>query len=337
MLIEQINNMFTMKDVLLKYTKFKKNDNLLQAVCPSCKSKFLFAHEKEKSWHCYWCGNGGWIANFIMMAKDIDLEELSLLIEFNWEKIVNADNEYKMCTLLINEYQRFYRSEYNRKKAEELLLSRGISKEVCEQFKVWYAPETYDVRSDVLMKYHKMIFQKNKYGYNSFKDRIMFPFYWTNWQVVWYSGRYMWKDEKAPKYLNTGNTHLFNKSKVAFWLYQAMESIKQSNSVILCEGQFDVLSWHEVGYTQTIGVSWTALSNYLIKKLISLWVETFFLAFDFDEAGEKAKERAINMIRVTWKEIQIWNNFSNEKVKDMNDVIMQQELYNLTFNKYEWY
>lgn len=335
MIREQIHENYNLIELIDGVSKMKRVENVFQWVCPFCKSLFLFAHEKEWVWHCYQCERWWTTADFIKQIKNFEFETLALLCDFPEEAVFKSENEYKTCSLLMSEYQKFFTNPSNKKIAQDYLLSRGISKEIIEKFWAWYAPDRYSIANDIPMGYHKKIFQKNSYGYNTFQDRIVFPFYDIDGKILWYSGRDTSGLEWVPKYLNTWHTPLFIKKQIAYWIFQAKESIIASQSVILCEGQIDVLSWHEVWYTQAIGVSGTALSDYHIKLLLSLGVETFYLAFDFDEAGEKATERAIEILKPTKKEIRILEKFTKENVKDMNDVLLMGELYNINFTKYE--
>lgn len=128
---------------------------------------------------------------------------------------------------------------------------------------------------------------ENKYTYDVFRDRIMFPFIDLNGNITGYSGRSIIPDEKTRKYVNTGDTPVFKKGTQLFGLYQAKRSIARMNFAYLVEGQFDVMSMHAAGVENTIAGSGTALTPEQIR-LISRFTQSVTLLYDADPAGLKA-------------------------------------------------
>ena len=166
------------------------------------------------------------------------------------------------------------------------------------EFKIGYAPESGHALLDVL-KNRKFTENDlndagllNRFKKDLFKNRMMIPFIDTNGDIIGYTARIIGDGE--PKYLNTPETILFNKSKFIFGLYHAKEAIRRSGFVVIVEGNMDVISSHQAGVKEAVATSGTAMTEQHLK-ILSRLTNDIRLAYDGDEAGVKATERAVEL------------------------------------------
>lgn len=134
--------------------------------------------------------------------------------------------------------------------------------------------------------------EKNKRPYDRFRNRLIFPLFDHNGQIVGFTGRVLDKDAATAKYVNSPQTPIYDKSSVIYGLHLAKAQIKERGQVVLVEGNTDVISSHAAGVENVVAVSGTALTKQQLD-LLKRYTDTLVVAFDQDNAGVKARERSI--------------------------------------------
>jgi DNA primase len=190
-------------------------------------------------------------------------------------------------------------------------LNRGLSEKTIKRFGLGYAPDSWDA----LLKHLKGlgysipdmedagVIKKGQKGYyDNFRNRVMTPIIDVRGNVIAFGGRVL--DDSKPKYINTGDTLVYKKTNELFALNLAKDS--GSETIILCEGYMDVIAMHQAGFTNAVAGCGTALTSEQVR-LISRYAKEVILAYDADEAGQKARDKAVNLFNQTDIKIRIPN------------------------------
>lgn len=283
-----------------------------KALCPfhrDTKTPSLSISSDKQVWHCFGCGAGGGVIQFVMDQEGLDFQEAVRLLaekagldlpEETGEEYVK--NDIKKILFEINlECAKYYRDELAKcKKAVKYAEERGINPAVIKKFGIGYAPSNLEIL-DILEKkgYSKQqlnlagILGKSDDGrdYLRFRDRLMFPIIDLRKNVIAFGGRAFGDD--MPKYLNTSNTPIFNKSYNLYALNIAKNS--PSQNLILAEGYMDVIALHQAGFDTAVATLGTALTEQQCK-LIRRFRQEVVLCYDSDEAGQKATRRSIDLL-----------------------------------------
>ena len=203
---------------------------------------------------------------------------------------------------------------------------RGLSKDIVQTFQIGYAPDSGDALVQFLTKkgFSKQELAlgglTNRFGGDLFRGRMMVPLMDASGQVIGFTGRILADEPNAPKYLNTPQTLLYDKSRHVFGLSQAKESIRKSDYAVIVEGNLDVVSSHQAGVTQVVATAGTAMTESHLKALVRL-SPNIRLAFDGDAAGLAATERAIPIAQAVGVDLTIIS--LPEDVKDPDELIQK--------------
>jgi len=225
-----------------------------------------------------------------------------------------AANYYQHC--LIN----------NQHAMDYVFGKRGLSKQIVQDFKIGYAPTSGDALVNFLQKKGftnneiSQVGLANQYGGDLFRGRMTIPLMDGVGQVIGFTGRIIINDDKAPKYLNTPQTILYDKSRHVFGLSQAKEAIRLSDYAVIVEGNLDVISSHQVGINQVVATAGTAMTESHLKALVRL-SSHIRLAFDGDKAGLAATERAIPIAQNVGVDLTIIS--LPDTAKDPDELIQQ--------------
>ena len=209
---------------------------------------------------------------------------------------------------LLLEAARFYRSRLaSDSDAISYLKKRGISGQVAAKFHLGYAGNSWNSLKEVFNDYEDNtdlflvgLIKKSESGnkvFDRFRNRIIFPIFNKNGEVIAFGGRTIVDDSNGPKYLNSPETDLFVKSKELYGFFDAQRFIAKSKFVIVVEGYFDVISMHQAGFKNTVGTLGTALSSSHFLQLERIGREIIFM-FDGDTAGRRAAWRAAQIVLV---------------------------------------
>ncbi|MCC6545622.1 DNA primase [Candidatus Sumerlaeota bacterium] len=295
----------------------KKAGNSYKGRCP-------FHDEKTPSFnvvpskgifHCFGCGAGGSVIDFVMRKERLDFKEAveklakELGIEMPQFRPIDraeADAEQRLIDAVQranNDALAWFRKNLREGRnplASEYLPLRGISAEMEEKFQLGAALDEWAALKDHLGKlgYTDQLLVdaglcvRSESGrvYDRFRHRLIFPIFSANGKVAGFGGRQLVKDDKSAKYINSEETVLYKKSQILYALNWSREDIEKSGYAILCEGYMDVLMAHAHGFTQAVASLGTSLTLQQAKLLKRFANKTFFL-YDGDSAGQKAMLR----------------------------------------------
>lgn len=315
--IEEVRSRNDIVDVINSYVNLKQKGNSYTACCPFHHEKtpsFHVSREKQM-YHCFGCGVGGNVFTFLMEHENFtfpeaveqlaeragyDLPKQSMSEEA--KKQADERTKIKEMNKLAAAYFHYMIKSERGQKAMEYLKKRGLTDETIKSFGLGYS----DVYSDDLYKYLKskgytdydmknsgLIRFDEKYGASDrFWNRVMYPIIDTNNRVIGFGGRTM--GDGKPKYINTQDTPVFDKSRNLYGLNYAKKS--KRIGIIFCEGYMDVISMHQAGFDNAVASLGTALTVGQVN-LIKRFTDHVYLAYDSDEAGTKATLRALEIMR----------------------------------------
>lgn len=305
--IDQVTTIANIVDVVSEYVDLKQAGKSFKGLCPFHEEKTpSFSVSPDKGiYKCFGCGAGGGSVNFIMQIDNLEFPDAIIKLANMFNIKIDFDESDKryadLRTQLLSIYNyalKFYKDNLNSDIGIELkkyLSDRGFTKETINEFSLGYI----DNQSNALLK----LIQKEKYssdamkesglfyngknGYvDSFRSRLIFPIIDRNENTIGFAGRVFNNDHPA-KYINSPETILYNKSKVLFGLNKAAQEIKNKNNIIIVEGYFDLIQLFQSGIKNVVAISGTAFTDYH-AAIIKRYTKEIYLAFDGDDAGEKA-------------------------------------------------
>lgn len=316
-LIEDIRSSNDIVDVISSYIKLQKKGSSHFGLCPfhNEKSPSFSVSASKQMYYCFGCGVGGNVFTFIMEYENYTfIEAVKYLADRSGITLpeVELTNEQKQQasekqTLLeINKMAaRYYYYQLgidSGKQAMEYLERRGLTRETIIKFGLGYSPKfsndlyTYLKQknySDKLLKATGLVTLDEKKGaHDRFWNRVMFPIMDVNNRVIGFGGRVL--GDGMPKYLNSPETLLFDKSRNLYGLNFAR--LKGKSNMIICEGYLDVISLHQAGFHNAVASLGTALTGRQ-ALLLKRYTDDVLLAYDSDPAGQKAALRAIPILK----------------------------------------
>lgn len=312
--VETIKNRLDIAEIVSGYIKLEKAGASFKARCPfhSEKTPSFFISPSRQSFYCFGCGAKGDIFTFVEQVEGLDFREaLKLLaeragIELSYKRgdSKESKSEKEAILLVLEEAQEFFEKELEKNKAaRDYIVSRGLSPESIKAWNIGYAPaewrSLYDFMRErghteaLLVKaglIKKVEAGSGKNPYDVFRDRIMFPLKDQSGRTIAFSGRALAK-ETEPKYLNSPDTLVFTKHEVLYGLDKAKDKIRRKDYAVLVEGQMDLTLSHQSGVDNTVASSGTAFTQTHLERL-KKFSKRIILAFDGDDAGEVASEKA---------------------------------------------
>ena len=310
-----------------EYTKLeRRGGNDYWGCCPFHGEKTASFHvdADKKFYHCFGCHKGGNVISFIMeMEKLSYVDTLEMLAkksgiqikyqdgykpDQNRSKIIDEAEKYiELYERTASMFHYFLMETEAGKKALDYVTKRGLTKETIEKFRLGYAPADRKWLKKFLLGKNFSAGFLNKSGlfsqkypdFSFFSDRLMFPIFNRRGQVVAFGGRVLPPaNEKERKYLNSGDLPQFKKRETLFGFSFAKNSIREKRAIIFCEGNMDVIAYHQCGLDYAVATLGTALTEEHIK-MISGFVAggTVYLSFDSDGAGQQATWKAIKLCR----------------------------------------
>jgi DNA primase len=316
--VQKIKERLSIVDVVSPYVE-------LHLAGKNYKGKSPFTNERTPSfyvspergmYYCFSSSQGGDIFTFTQKMEGLDFKgALKLLAEKAGVELVAEDpkkkNERDRLYDVLEDATKFFESfRYSHAPVLEYLTARGVSAETIARWRVGYAPgaphfgwrelkehlEKKGYSKDELFKAGLIKgADAGKEPYDVFRDRIMFPIFDSSGRVVAFSGRILSTDTEAPKYVNSPETELFNKSEILYGYHLAKNGIRTLGFSLAVEGQFDVVLSHQAGYINTVAVSGTALTAHHVALLQRL-SNKVVLALDADKAGIAAVRRASELM-----------------------------------------
>ena len=321
--IDEIKGRLDIVDIVSDYATLQKSGRNFKAICPfhTEKTPSFFVFPERGTWHCFGsCGTGGDIFSFIMKQEGIDFgAALRILAERAGVTLVSKQEERDVDKeterlYLINAAaaQYFHHLLLNAKAAEiasSYLSERGISKEIIDIFELGFSPNSWDAlcqhlksrgyESDTMVSAGLSIAKEGGGFRDLFRNRLMIPIRNEDGKVVGFGARAL--DNTTPKYLNSPQTAIFNKSSLLYGLDRAKEAIREQGLAIIVEGYMDVLTAHQHSMANVVAPMGTSLTHKhmeIIKRL----TRNLALALDADAAGEQATLRGLEVARQAFSE-----------------------------------
>ncbi len=338
--VAEIKNRLEIAEVVANYLPLKQSGRNLKAACPFHQEKsasFMVSPERG-IYHCFGCNEGGDIFSFVMKMEGLEfreaLEKLARQagIELKARKGENADlirrraRAFEATELAARYFQASL--VQNPAALEYAVKKRHLNRETVKAFQIGYAPDSWNALTDFLTKKgfsHAEMLEAGLAGqkegrstvYDMFRGRLMFTICDRDGRPIGFTARVL--DDSLPKYLNSPQTPLYDKSSAIFGLHLAREAIRSNDEVVLVEGNMDVVASHQAGVLQVVAASGTALTLDQLRTLSKL-TKNIKLAFDADRAGLAATERAIELgqkLGLTLRMVEV------QGAKDADELIQQ--------------
>ncbi|WP_040198264.1 DNA primase [Candidatus Soleaferrea massiliensis] len=320
--IEELKFHCEIEDVVSSYVSLKRGGRNLMGLCPfhSEKTGSFAVFPDTQSFYCFGCGKGGDVITFIEEIEHLSyVEAVQLLAKRAGLEVPDSGENNELARLkteileINRQAARFYYKYLlsdNGKAARAYLVERGLSAETVKKFGLGYAPNAWGemyrhlkglgYRDEALLSSNIVARGRNGSCYDQFRNRVIFPIIDLRGNVIAFGGRAL--DQKGPKYLNSSDTPVFKKSRNLFALNIAKAS--KAGKLILSEGYMDVISIHQGGFDYAVATLGTALTSEQVQ-LIAQYTNEVILAYDSDEAGQKATKRAVELLDARGLQIRI--------------------------------
>ncbi len=312
--LQEVSDRNDIVDVVSGYVRLnKKSGANLFGLCPfhSEKTPSFSVSPDKQIYHCFGCGKGGGVYNFIMEIESLTFPES---VEFLAKRVGlqvpeenrdDPESRRRAQLLALNkDAGKFFYKQFLSPAgavAQEYALRRELTPATVKKFGLGYAPDSWDALTNAMkalgysegLLLQAGLVRKGKRGgvYDTFRNRLMFPVFDVRGNVIGFSGRILGDGE--PKYMNSPETPVFNKSKNLFGLNLAKKT--KLGYIILCEGNVDVVAMHQAGFDNAVASLGTSLTPEQ-ARLISRYVNEVVIAYDSDGAGQKATARAIGIL-----------------------------------------
>lgn len=316
--VEQVKDVARIEEVIGKYVNLKKHGAGFTGLCP-------FHTERTPSFNvtpakgfykCFGCGKSGDAISFIMDhdqvafvdAIKILADQYHITLEHEQDKRTEeAIAEEEAMEKILNAAARKYYEALldlpvSHAAAIELLVHRNLSPDSIAEWQIGYAPDDWRFLTPVIIERGLwepasklgLVKSKNESNYDFFRNRIMMPVKDTSGKVVGFSGRTLSDKKEDAKYLNSPESVKYKKERLLFGLYNAIRPIRDKGYAYLVEGNFDVVTMHDRGITNTVGACGTAVSGHQVK-LLKKYTQHVVLLTDPDKAGRSAALHHINI------------------------------------------
>lgn len=317
-MIDEIRNGADIVEIVNSYIPLRKSGRNFKAICPFHHEKtpsFMVSSDKQ-IFHCFGCGEGGNVFNFVMKYERLDfreaLEVVAKKIGFNIPQNKGVYKESSLVNKLfvLNELAAaFYHSALleNPKAdaARRYLKERAVAAETIKQFSLGYSlPGWEDFRifarkkgfSDELLEKSGLSI-KTEQGkfYDRFRDKLMFPIANMQGKIVGFGSRTLEEKKEEPKYVNSPETEIYVKRKILYGFNLAKNHIAQADQAIITEGYFDVITPHQAGIRNIVGCLGTSFTTEQ-ARILKRYTKSIVLVFDADSAGEAATLRGVDIL-----------------------------------------
>ena len=334
-IIAEIKQRLDIVEYIGRTVDLKVAGHTFKAVCPFHveKTASFFVFPESNRWHCFGaCSEGGDIFSFVQKREGLTFREaLELLAqesgvrlesESEAQRHVRAEEQrlLSLCEAAGSHFQQWLRTRPDAEHCRQYVKRRGLSSETIHRFGLGYAPNSWDNLLNVLTKRgydaNDMVrvgLARTRKGrgtqkvasqpsyYDALRDRLIFPIRDLRGRIIGFGGRAL-HDEQQPKYLNSPQSPLFDKSGVLYGLDLAKDSIRKESRAIIVEGYMDVIAAHQAGFTNVVASLGTALTTGQVR-LLARYSPNVTLALDADGAGQKAAERGLETILALQKEV----------------------------------
>ncbi|MCR5608494.1 MAG: DNA primase [Lachnospiraceae bacterium] len=326
-IIEEVRARNDIVDVISTYVNLKKSGSGYKGLCPfhNEKSPSFSVSPSKQYYHCFGCGVGGRVYTFLMQYENYTFTEALKYLadragiklpegEMTEEEKRKASLKQRMYDMYKAAAVYYYYQLYNSPKGKDAykyLKDRQLSDDIIKKFGLGYSNvngglfaylKSKGFNDGVLMQSGLFSMDEKRGAYDKFWNRVMFPIMDINNKVIGFGGRVM--SDAKPKYLNSPETLLFDKSRNLFGMNIARSSRRKN--LIICEGYMDVISLHQAGFDNAVASLGTALTG-MQANLLKRFTDNILVTYDSDEAGRKAAMRAIPILRDAGLSVKVIN------------------------------
>lgn len=318
-IVDRVRERVDISEVIGRHVRLERRGNSLVGLCPfhQERSPSFNVVPHKAMYHCFGCGNGGDVFKFLMLVEGLSfveaVKELAQAVAIEIPERDLTPDERRALAQRASLYDvleaaaQFYESTLwtrpEGQRGRDYLATRALSEDLRKKARVGFAPAGWTPLVDALGKKGISEAQLAEVGltrprkggdgsYDLFRERVLFPIRDERGRVIGFGGRLLEGD--GPKYVNTPETRLYEKSKVLYGLEMARNAIQQRDRVVVVEGYFDVLAMHDAGFSETVATCGTALTPDHLEKLRRLTSNVIVL-LDADEAGSRAAEKVLPM------------------------------------------
>jgi DNA primase len=306
-MLEELKKKIDIVDVLSPYVQFQKAPGGFKALCP-----FHFEHtpsfvvqRKDMHYHCFGCGAHGDGISFLMQHLKLPFQEAVQTlcerfgVEMRYVEEVHKGPSVMPLKQVLKELNRFYHFLLLHTAEGQIALSylyeRGMDLSFIRLFEIGLAPKDlrifdawrHDFKIDLEALFEAGA-MKGKGNLPFFMDRITIPIKDSHGNVLGFTARRFQEEDKGPKYINTKETPLFKKSQILFGLYESRKRIVKEKKALIVEGQIDAMRLIHEGFDFTVAGQGTAFGEMHVQQIKDLGVESVYIAFDGDLAGQQA-------------------------------------------------
>lgn len=318
--ISDVKSRIDIEEVVSDFVSLKRKGQNLWACCPFHNEKTpSFSVSPAKGFYkCFGCGKGGDSIDFVMEVEKVDyLEAIRYLakkygIEIQEEEMseeqLQAQSERESLMIVLNFAKDHFvsnllKTDEGKSIGQTYFQERQISSEIIQKFEMGYALDKWDDllttarekgHSQEFLEGAGLVIRKDERVYDRFRGRVIFPIHNVAGRVVGFGARALKKDDK-PKYLNSPETLVYQKSHILYGMYQAKTAIRQTQNCYLVEGYTDVTAMHQIGVENVVASSGTSLTEDQVK-LIGRFANQVTILYDGDMAGIKASLRGMDII-----------------------------------------
>ncbi len=333
--IKELKMRSPIHDVIGRYVELKRAGRNMVGRCPFHSEKTPSFTVFEDNFHCFGCGAGGDVITFAMRIENLDYKDaVTFLADRCGMTVPQEEKRYSNLEKPKLSRERafsmnkaaariFYENllSPDGEAARQYLAKRELTSATIKRFGLGFAKnEFYDLynkltalgysRDEIKENFLCGISQKSGKPFDMFRNRIMFPIIDTSGNVIAFGGRVM--DDSKPKYLNSSDTVIFRKGKQLFALNYAKDvllgnvqnELVKPGQIILCEGYMDVIGMHQAGFTNAVATLGTAITSEH-SRVVSRYAKSAFLAYDSDDAGKKAADKAMTLLNEVGVETKI--------------------------------
>lgn len=352
--LDRLKDRNRIEDVMRSYVTLKHAGHNLKCLCPfhSEKTPSCTVYTDNGSFYCFGCGAGGDVITFIMKIENLDyIEAVRLLAQRAGLPMPEdgyddrAGREKRRLAEINKAAARFFYQNLRTPDGKEglryLIEKRRLSPDTIKKFGLGVAPNHWtSLKNHMLANGFtekeliaaSLLSEKNGRTFDFFVNRVIFPIFDLRGNVIAFSGRTLEANPQGGKYLNSRETPLYKKSRTLFALNFAKNESVKSKRLILCEGNVDVITLHQAGFTEAVATCGTAITDEH-ARLMSQYCDSVYICYDADEAGLKATKAAISILSSAGLNAKVVR-VSGDGVKDVDDYIRRygSERFKLLLN-----
>ena len=319
--IDKLIDITRVEDVVGDYVNLKRRGVNMIGLCPfhDEKTPSFTVSPSKGIFKCFGCGESGNAIGFIMKHEQLSFPEAVRTVaeKYNFELEETEQTEEELAFrdereslfIITNFAKEYYHNnlftiEEGRNIGLSYFKERGFTEQTIKKFALGYALEGFhhfyntakekQYEEELLIK-AGLIAEKNANRFDFFRDRVMFPIHNTSGKVVAFAGRTLKTEKKIPKYINSAESDIYNKSRILYGLYHAKGDIRKQDNCFIVEGYTDVISLHQAGVTNVVATSGTSLTTDQVR-IMKRYSQNITLLFDGDQAGLSAALRGVDLI-----------------------------------------